>query len=112
MPAKDGVYVEFEGAPGYELITKSLEDRRSGIRLLNVYTVQPENGKGQRITRATVFIPSGKQDHFLKKLNEYAEKDTPKGTPKNAKLLQSVEDIRIAVLSLSGGRYRSFTPGR
>ncbi|MBX3176130.1 MAG: S8 family peptidase [Candidatus Hydrogenedentes bacterium] len=98
MPAKDGVYVEFEGAPGYELITKSLEDRRSGIRLLNVYTVQPENGKGQRITRATVFIPSGKQDHFLKKLNEYAEKDTPKGTPKNAKLLQSVEDIRIAVL--------------
>lgn len=94
IPTKDGVYVEFEGKQGYELVTKSLEDRRLGIRLLNVYTVPPRH----EITRATVFIPSGKQDHFLKKIRKYAEEDTKKGKPKNADLVQSVEDMRLAVL--------------
>lgn len=99
MPTKDGVYVEFEGAPGYDLVTKSLEDRRSGIRLLNVYTVHPANAPEQEITRATVFIPSGKQEHFLKKLKRYAEEENEKsGKPRNADLIQSVEDMRLAVL--------------
>ncbi len=98
MPTSDGVYVEFEGAPGHELATKSLEDRRAGIRLLNVYTVSSESDPTQEITRATVFIPSGKQDHFLKKIDEYAQKETTKGNPKYAELVQSVEDIRLAVL--------------
>lgn len=98
MPTKDGIYVEFEGAPGYDLVTKSLEDRRSGIRLLSVYTVRPANAPEQEITRATVFIPSGKQEHFLKKINEYAQEETRKGNPKHAALVQSVEDMRLAVL--------------
>lgn len=98
MQTKDGVYVEFEGAPGYDLVTKSLEDRRAGIRLLNVYSVRIEGEQGEEITRATVFIPSGKQGHFLKKVNEYQEKETAKGNPKHSNLIQSVEDIRLAVL--------------
>ena len=98
MPARDGVYVEFEGAPGYDLVTKSLEDRGAGIRLLNVYTVRAESDPTQEITRATVFIPSGKQENFLKKIRKYAEENTKKGKPKNADLVQSVEDIRLAVL--------------
>lgn len=98
MPTRDGVYVEFEGAPGYDLVTKSLEDRSAGIRLLNIYTVSTENDPAQKITRATVFIPSGKQENFLKKIRKYAEEDTKKGKPKNADLIQSVEDIRLAVL--------------
>ena len=98
MPTKDGLYVEFEGAPGHDLMTKSLEDRRAGIRLLNVYTVSSESDPAQEITRATVFIPTGKQDHFLKKINEYAQKETQKGNPKHAALVQSVEDMRLAVL--------------
>ena len=68
MPTRDGVYVEFEGAPGYDLVTKSLEDRGAGIRLLNVYTLRSESDPTQEITRATVFIPSGKQENFLKKI--------------------------------------------
>jgi hypothetical protein len=35
-PTRDGVYLEFQGKAGYDLVTKSLEDRRSKIRLLNV----------------------------------------------------------------------------
>jgi len=97
-PTRDGIYVEFEGAPGYNLVTKSLEDRRAGVRLLNVYTINTEDRPGEEITRATVFIPSGKQDHFLRKINEYAQEETQKGNPKNAALVQSVEDMRLAVL--------------
>ncbi|MBD3376228.1 S8 family serine peptidase [candidate division KSB1 bacterium] len=98
MSAKSGVYVEFEGAPGYELITKSLEDRRAGIRLLNVYSIGSDKDPRENISRATVFIPSGKQEIFLKKIVEYAQKKTQKGHPKHAPLMQSVEDIRLAVL--------------
>lgn len=98
LPTKDGIYVEFEGAPGYDLVTKSLEDRRSGIRLLNVYTVPSANAPEQEITRATVFIPSGKQKHFLKKIHQYAQEETRKGKPKNADLVRSVEDMQLAVL--------------
>lgn len=98
MPTRDGVYVEFEGAPGYDLVTKSLEDRSAGIRLLNVYTVRSESDPEKAVTRATVFIPSGKQENFLKKIRKYAEEDTNKGKPKNADLVQSVEDMRLAVL--------------
>lgn len=98
MPTRDGVYVEFEGAPGYDLVTKSLEDRGAGIRLLNVYTIRTETDPTQEITRATVFIPLGKQKNFLKKIRKYAEEDTKKGKPKNADLIQSVEDMRLAVL--------------
>jgi len=95
---KDGVYVEFEGEPGYKLVTKSLETKKSGIRLLHVYQLPVQNGSDDVVTRATVFIPSGKQNLFLNKLNQYAEEDTPTGKPKNVTLLQSIRDIHIAVL--------------
>jgi hypothetical protein len=98
MPTKDGVYIEFEGAPDSDLLTKSLEDRRYGIRLLNVYTVSTEDDPPRKIERATVFVPSGKEDCFLKKVREYADEDTEKGKPKNANLVQSVEDIRLAMV--------------
>lgn len=98
MPTRDGVYVAFEGAPGYDLDTKSLEDRRAGIRLLNVSTVRSGSAPEQEITRATVFIPKGEHEHFLKKIRQYAEEETLKGNPKNAALVQSVEEIRLAVL--------------
>ena len=96
MPTKDGVYVEFEGKPGFDLVTKSLEDRRSGIRLLNVYSVEDE--QENQVTRATVYIPAGKQDLFLRKIREYAEQQTRKGNPKHDKLVRSVEDVRLAML--------------
>lgn len=100
MPVTSGVYIEFEGAAGYELVTKSLEDRRSGIRLLNVREnfVNVGGNLEQKITRATVFIPMGKQNFFLKKILEYAQEENRKGLPKNNDLIRSVEDMRLAVL--------------
>lgn len=98
LSTKDGVYIEFEGAPKYGLLTKSLEDRRAGIRLLHVYTLPSETLPDQEVTRATVFIPNGKQECFLKKIQKYATEETEKGKPKHADLVQSIENIRLAVL--------------
>src|SRR5215470_13329160 len=54
---RQGVYLEFASEPGFDLYLKSLEARRSGIRLLNVKT----EGTGENeITRATVYIPQSK----------------------------------------------------
>ncbi len=98
MPTKGGAYIEFEGAPNFDLVTKSLEDRHADIRLLSVYKIYPETAPEQEIVRATVFVPSGKEELFLNKIRKYAEEKTKSGNPKNARLIQSVEAIRLAVL--------------
>lgn len=59
----DGLYVEFSGADNCELIAGSLENERQGIKLLNVRNVCSES---KNFTKATVFIPKGKEDVFLK----------------------------------------------
>ena len=58
LPTKNGTYLEFESAPDYELATKSLENRSTGIRLLNVRKDEVDD---KIVRRATVFIPAGKE---------------------------------------------------
>ncbi len=50
------------------------------------------------LTKATVFIPKGSEKYFLDKVKEYAEKETKKGKPRNAPLINSIEDIKLALL--------------
>jgi hypothetical protein len=99
-PVKDGVYIEFEGVPGFPVLTKRLESPTNGVRLLNVYEIVSSQDPDKKITRATVFIPNGKQHLFLKKITDYAdeEKDTRKGNPKNEPLMQSISNMHLAVL--------------
>jgi len=92
---REGAYFDFVGEPGYDLVVKSLEDRRSGIRLRNVRTEGQDTAKR---TLATVFVPLSKRGRFLKKLSAYANELTKKGNPKNANLINSISDIRLAVL--------------
>jgi len=99
LPSKKGMYLEFKSAAGHDLVTKSLDDMRSseGTRLLNVRT----EGEGEsEVTIATVYVPAGKESHFLKKVQEYATKPVNKvsNKPRNYKLVDSIEDIRIAML--------------
>jgi hypothetical protein len=94
--SREGVYIEFISDPGAELVTKSLEDLRSKkVRLLNVRTEKVDD---KEITYATVYVAHEKKNHFLKKIQEYAEKDTKKEKPKNEKLITSIADIRKALL--------------
>src|SRR4029077_8850841 len=71
---RQGVYLEFSSEPGFDLYLKSLEARRSGIRLLNVKT---QGAEGNEITRATVFVPHCRSGYFLRKTTAYANEDNP-----------------------------------
>ena len=93
---RKGVYIEFRGEAGADLITKSLEDMRSKkVRLLNVRT-KTENNK--IVTYATVYIANEKKRYFLNKIEDYAKNNTKNGKPKNAALVQSIADLRKALL--------------
>jgi len=81
IDAKNGIYLQFESEPDFELKFESLEAQRSGIELL---AVQQLDGR----TLATVFVPEGKLDILTQKLNDYLnpEKDSPRGKAKNQDL--------------------------
>ena len=86
-----GIYAEFSGVKDFELATKSLENRTSGIRLLNVQTV---NG----VMKATVYIPEGKEDFFIKRMNAYESAKTKTGNPMHQDLIGSIEEIKLALV--------------
>jgi hypothetical protein len=93
---RTGVYLEFRSDPGAVLVTKSLEDLRSGrVRLLNVRT---ETEDGRDVTYATVFVADDQRRYFLNKIEAYATQETESGNPKNANLVNSIADIRKALL--------------
>lgn len=99
-----GTYVEFSGAENSDLLTKSLEDSRQGIKLLNVRDIVTQTDDQTTIvTKATVFIPTGKEDVFIKKITDFATQNTkptdknPDGRPKNNDLISSIESISDAI---------------
>jgi len=97
IKTKNGTYLTFTSAINCDLFTKSLEDLRTGIRLLNV---KEEKIDGQNTqTSATVYIPRGKEGKFIDKFNKYENEfhgNTQK--PKNQKLVDSIENISTALL--------------
>ncbi len=102
---RNGVYLEFRSEPGCDLVLKSLESVRSGIRLLNV---RVEGPAGAETTKATVFVPRAKSAHFIQKVQEYANQDVVRTdpetgaeigrSPKNATLVNSIGDVVAAIL--------------
>lgn len=90
---KEGTYLEFTSAKGYDLKIDSLENRKAGIRLLNV---RPD--KDETVVKATVYIPKGQEKYFIDKVEKYANETNKSGKPKNDDLVSSIEDIKLAVL--------------
>jgi hypothetical protein len=92
---RNGVYIEFISDPDAYLVTKSLEEMRTKkIRLLNVRTEEKED---EEITYATVYVAHDKKRYFLDKIEAYAI-DTADGKRKNARLVNSIADLRKALL--------------
>ncbi|UWQ48648.1 S8 family peptidase [Leisingera caerulea] len=96
LPVRNGTYLEFESAPGFELKFASLERRTSGIRLLNVKEETKPNGKA--VQKATIFVPAGKEHILIDKIARYRDEDTPKGKPKEKTLVESIDNLQLAVL--------------
>ena len=91
----NGIYLVFEGKAEFDLQLKSLDLPSQGIELLSVKTVK--EGASDK-TLAAVFVPNEKISLFIRKIEEYRDTDTPQGKPKNAALVKSIENIRLAVL--------------
>jgi hypothetical protein len=103
-----GAYIEFVSEPGFDLVLRSLEAQRTGIRLLNVHR---EGAKDREQTFATVYVPHSQRGHFLRKINAYSVQETPSGKPKNQRLVDSISDIRCAVLESFWQDDRKLMPG-
>ena len=99
FPEKTGIYLEFISSPNFELAIKSLEDLRQGIRLCNVRTEKRIiNNQETEVTLATVFIPNNKREFFFKKIKQYLSEETKSGKPKNTNLIDSIEELKTALL--------------
>ncbi|OWK72881.1 hypothetical protein CBW16_11570 [Flavobacteriaceae bacterium JJC] len=101
IATREGTYISFTSTADHDLITKSLESIRGKnpkrwIRLLNVRS--EINELGQKQTKAIVYVPKGKEGHFISKIQKYQQEETDKGEPKNAPLVNSIEDVSIALL--------------
>ncbi|WP_286978955.1 S8 family peptidase [Aminobacterium sp. UBA5514] len=97
VETKSGIYLEFRGEPGYELVTKSLEDLHSAnpdkrIRLCNIRKSERED----KPVMATVFVPKDKKRVFFKKITQYKNTCGDK-SPKNSSLIESISEIKRAV---------------
>lgn len=96
IPSNNGTYIQFTSALDFDLVTKSLENISGGIRLLNI---QEEIINEFKQIKALVFIPHGKESYFVKKIEKYrTEYFSTTTNPKNAKLVNSIEDISLALL--------------
>jgi hypothetical protein len=92
---RHGIYFDFISEPGFDLMVKSLEAIRSGIRLLSVRRQQVGD---EEETLATVYVPHQQRSYFLNRIRAYGEEQTRSGKPKHASLVNSISDIRRSVL--------------
>jgi hypothetical protein len=95
--AEPGLYIQFESPPGVELKLESFEDRRKGIELVAVKSVQPEP-EGELVQLATVFVPDGQVKHFINRLEQYASELTKKGEPRHKDFVDRIAGLRRATL--------------
>lgn len=101
---RSGVYLEFKSDANSELQLQSLENVTKRIRLLNVRVkteTQPmtvPKTVNESTVFATVYVPLKERTYFVDKLESYLSEDTGKGKPRNAKLVESIADIRKALL--------------
>ncbi len=86
-----GVNLLFRSEREFQLALQSLEVVNEGIELK---CVTEEAG----VTFATVYVPNGKLTYFTRKFQDYLSKDTPKGKPKNSKLVESISEVGLAAI--------------
>jgi hypothetical protein len=93
-----GIYLTFQSEPNFDLKFASLDVTRSGIELCTLKTT-PDNR-----WQATVFVPDGKLDLFLRRVVAYRDKmTTPRAEngptrPQNQDLVEGISEIQLAAL--------------
>jgi len=88
-----GFYLEFELPASQASLLDKLEDRR-GNPHIELVSVHPDQATDK--IAATVFVPATKRDSFLKKVQDYRDKQSRSGKPKNEPLIASIDTVRLA----------------
>lgn len=101
-PADDaeasGTFITFASFPGLELAIESLESLGKGDQPELVNVREKQNADGT-VIEATVYIPDGKKELFLKKLEKYVASVNEKGSKaSNAALIEGIASIRRATI--------------
>jgi hypothetical protein len=91
--ATPGYYLDFTVAREGAHFVQSLENRQQGIELL---TVRPE--EHANVLRATVFVPYGAENFFLRRISAYRSEDTASGRPKHERLVANIDAIALAAV--------------
>lgn len=109
MRYKEGLYLEFSSAENYNLHTKAFDNyqSKSGIRLLNIQ----QDGS---VTKATVYVPAGKENYFLERVQAFSdslETLEENKKPKHNDLVRSIENVKLAVLESFWVGKREDIPG-
>ncbi|WP_291325382.1 S8 family peptidase [Desulfovibrio sp. UCD-KL4C] len=97
LPTRTGTYLEFEGEAGCDFPVKSLENIKANVRLLNVHKEIPLF-EDKPVVKATVYIPAGQERIFISKLEDYENPEKDGKSPKNAPLLNCINNIKQAFL--------------
>ncbi len=95
-----GVTLEIKGEPNYPLNTKAFDAPRFGLTLLNVREITTPQPEGDPVitTVATVFVGNGKLKYLVKRVADYATKDTKRDHPKNEELIANIAAIGLAAI--------------
>ena len=91
----EGIYLEIISEPGENLKIESLDLPSQGIQLLNI---KEETVDDKVCSKATVYIQDKSISTFIEKFRDYRDKDTSRGKPKNNDLVNSISDIKLALL--------------
>lgn len=86
-----GLVLEFESDPNADLIYKSLENESRNIELLNVRV------QGDRV-KAVVLVPDGELSFFVRRIEQYLLEPEQGRRRRNADLIESIANVRHAVL--------------
>ena len=95
--AIDGIYVQFESTPGFELALTSLEPQYGSVHP-EVRSVTIREIDGEDVQYATVFVPEGWIGRFTKRFEQYATEQTNSGNPKHRNLVERIALLRLATL--------------
>jgi hypothetical protein len=93
--AEPGFYIQFESVPGVDLKLETLEDRRRGLELVAVRTLERNN---QLVQQATAFVPEGSLSHFFGRFEQYAEEKTKSGEPRHKDFVDRIASLKRATL--------------
>lgn len=95
-PSVEGTYISFVSFPGLELALESLDVQRSGAQP-ELVSVRETNSADGVVQVATVYVPDGKKEYFLKRLNKYVE-SADEDRARNATLVEGIQAIRRATI--------------